>query len=114
MGVYAGAKFIYYLGGEENTITANIVTIGVEGGYELELEPVVFVPSLELGLALLDQEDSEGIATANSTEFYFAPGISILYPFDMFFAGLDLSVPIIFADPTAEGFSLMATGGVRF
>jgi hypothetical protein len=114
MGIYAGAKFVYYLGGESDTRSVNIVSIGVEGGYELELEPFVFVPSLELGIGLWDKADSAGIDVGSSTNFYFAPGLSILYPFDMFFIGLDVSIPIVFKDPTVEGLSLMATGGVLF
>lgn len=112
MGVYAGAKFIYYLGGEEEPITRNAVTIAVEGGFKLELDPLLFLPSLELGLALLNQEDSAGRLNESSTEFYLAPALSVLFPFDMFFIGVDLSIPIIFKDPTVKGFSLMATGGV--
>jgi hypothetical protein len=75
---------------------------------------VVFVPSLELGIAWWDRDDEAGQSTESSTQFYLAPGLLILYPFDMFFVGLDLSIPIVFYDPTKEGFSLMATGGVRF
>lgn len=116
IGLYAGAKFIYYLGGELGTQTANIATISVEGGYKLVLDPVVFVPSLELGLAILSIEDTGSILSADesSTEFYLAPGLSILFPFDMFFIGVDLSIPIILKDPTVNGFSIMATGGLLF
>lgn len=113
-GIYAGAKFVYYLGGEETTKTSNIMTVGVEGGYKLELDPVFFLPSLELGLSMLMFDDSTGILDESSNDFYLAPGLAVIYPIDMIFVGLDLSIPIILKDPTISGLSLMATGGLMF
>jgi len=114
IGIYAGAKFIYYLGGEEGTKTSNFVTVGVTGGYKLRVDPVFFLPSLELGLSMLIFDDSTGILDDSSNDFYLAPGLLVVYPIDMIFVGLDLSIPIILKDPTVSGLSLMATGGLSF
>ncbi|MBN1655774.1 MAG: hypothetical protein JXA30_18560 [Deltaproteobacteria bacterium] len=117
MDVYAGLKFIYNLGTETNNETANFVTIGVEGGYKLELDPVVFMPSIELGIALYSYEDSTPGRFApkkSSEDFYFAPALSVLYPIDMFFVGADIAVYVVFLDPAFAGLSLMATFGVDF
>jgi len=95
----------------------NVILIGVEGGYQLKLDPIFFVPNLELGVSIVNLTNSAAAAAARdeSTErFYLSPGISAFYPIDMFFVGLDLNVMVIIADPVIPGLSIFATGGVRF
>jgi hypothetical protein len=114
--VYAGAKFVYYLGGDRDTIESNVMIVGVAGGYQLKLDPVFFVPNLELGVSVVSLTDSSSAAPdpdRSAERFYLSPGISIFYPIDMFSVGLDLSIPVVVANPVFSGLSIFVTGGVR-
>jgi hypothetical protein len=115
--VYAGAKFAYFLGGKQDTIKSNVIIIGVVGGYQLKIDPVVFVPNIELGVAVVNLTNSSSVAPdpdRSGENFYLAPGVSFFYPIDMFSVGLDLSIPVIIKTPAFSGLSIFATGGVRF
>lgn len=126
--IYLGARFMFFLGdSEEVTVgattietSANLMTIGAEAGYDIELSDrgITLRPEVTLGLAIAGGEASDGaggMIDASSNNFYVAPGVSLLACLGTnVFTGLDVQVPFIFADETATGITFLAILGLRF
>jgi len=114
--IFLGARFVYYLGEDD----VNLWELGIEGGYDIPVGPVIIRPGLGLGLAnvsisvdlpapLEDIDDSE-------TNPYFALGSSVLYDIDdTFFVGGDARLQFVIGD-NGDGTALiiLANGGMRF
>lgn len=119
--LYAGLFYNYYLGssktgdsqgtGIESETTANYMHFGAEVGYDAEIGPVQFRPSVQLGVALV-VTDVTGV-TDSFSDFMFAPGATVVYPIDNFFIGGDLRGQIVTGDGVSA-ITLAATGGLRF
>jgi hypothetical protein len=114
MNVYLGGTFVYHLGKSEDVpfageVSVNLYYFGVEGGYDISVDPVVIRPYLGLGAATAvasigDQSESE-------TRFAAWPGATVLYPIGNAFVGGDARFLIV---DDFNAFSLFATGGVQF
>ncbi|MBN1652598.1 MAG: hypothetical protein JXA30_02360 [Deltaproteobacteria bacterium] len=118
MGLYIGAQFLY-IWGAGGGIPTSTTLIGAEAGYALSAGPVVIMPSAMLGAAIFSIDtDSTGwgssISGDSSTDFYAAPGASVIYPIKSFFIGGDARFYLIFAEKTVKGLNFMLTGGMRF
>lgn len=111
--IFLGARFVYYLGQSESIPTGfgptievdfNFWELGVEGGYDLAAgEGITVRPQLGIGLVGEDE-----------TEFYVAPGASVLFDVaENFFVGADARFQIVTSDPTAKAIILLANGGIR-
>jgi hypothetical protein len=125
--IFLGARFIYYLGQSEEAfgveISSNIIELGIEGGYDIAVGPVIIRPGLGLGLAIVSAEVSGqsilGPATTgsdSSTNPYIALGGSVLYDIDeQFFVGGDMRLQFVIGDG-GDGTALiiLANGGMRF
>jgi len=120
--LYAGVYFNYYLGssqsgGGERTVSTNSTTtasymqFGAEVGYDVNAGPVLFRPSLEIGLALGLTDETGTTTTVN--DMMLGPGFTLVYPIDEFFIGGDLRGAIVLGDG-ASGVTAAATGGMRF
>jgi hypothetical protein len=120
--IYLGARFVFFLGDSIDEMGAeasfNVMTIGIEGGYDIDLGGIILRPELGLGLAILSQEITvAGFTVDGSAEdIYIAPGAAVLGCIsDSIFIGGDIQFPIILADPDAViGLTIMANGGMRF
>jgi hypothetical protein len=121
--VYLGGTFVYHLGKSESTpagdYSVNIFYFGVEGGYDIDVAPVVIRPYLGLGDAVakasIPQVCFSGtcVGGGSQSEGHFAawPGVSVLYPVDHFFVGGDARFLIV---SDSNAFSIFATGGMNF
>lgn len=129
MGVYVGGTFVYHLGKSTEQCSPafpgvpaacaessfNIYYLGVEGGYDFQLDPVVVRPYLGLGPAFLNGSVTApgfGEVDVSSTEFGFWLGGTVLYNLnEQWFIGGDFKLPIVDGEvfPT-----LAATGGLNF
>lgn len=120
--LYAGLYFNYYFGssqsgGGERTVSTNSTTtasymqFGAEVGYDVVAGPVLFRPSLEIGMALGLTDETGTTTTVN--DMMLGPGFTLLYPIDEFFIGGDLRGAIVLGDG-ASGVTAAATGGMRF
>lgn len=120
--LYAGVYFNYYLGSSkkagsarvnlaETETSASYMQFGLEAGYDVNAGPVLFRPSLEIGMAI-GFSDAGG-ETASVSDIMFAPGATLVYPIDDFFIGGDLRANIVTGDGVS-GVTLAATGGLRF
>jgi hypothetical protein len=112
-GVYLGGQFLYFIGDSEETpageVSENIVSLGLEGGYNLHFDPVIVRPTLQMGVAFINQSPSD----ADFSSVYFAPGATVIYPIDQFFIGGDARLWLVTGD-TRTALSLLATGGISF
>lgn len=125
--IYVGARILFFLGESESTLgggeaSFNELTLGLVGGYDLEMSGLLVRPELGLGLAISSAEISVvglpggGTQDFSSEDIYVAPGVTVLHDLspDMFVGG-ELSIPIILADPDAVlGLTIMLTGGMAF
>jgi hypothetical protein len=124
--IYVGARILFFLGESEDVpggeVSFNELTIGLVGGYDLEMSGLVLRPELGLGLAISSAEvtvvgiPGAGTVDSSSEDLYVAPGVTVLHNLspDMFVGG-ELSIPIILADPDALlGLTIMLTGGMAF
>ncbi len=119
--IYIGGRFMFFLGGSEDfpggSVSFNVMTIGVEGGYDFDVSGITIRPELGLGLALSSSETPTVVGTvdSSSTDLYIAPGVSVLGCItDSIFVGGNLSIPIIFAGSGYQGLEILATAGMRF
>lgn len=124
--IFLGARFVYYLGESVEALgvdaSYNLWEFGIEGGYDLALDPIVIRPTLGLGLASLvysvDIPSGFGIGGSTSTsEIYLAiaPGASVLFDVaENIFIGAEGRLQIVLAEETLSGLILMANGGMRF
>jgi hypothetical protein len=123
-GLYLGGQLMYFGGdsfeapGIETSV--NLVTVGIEGGFDIWVEPVTIRPSLGLGLAFLNTSvestviDDDDSVDNSSTNLYLAPGVTVIYPLDEFFVGGDARIWFVTEDPSITGMTLMATAGAAF
>lgn len=113
--LYLGVHVNYFFGETTDLgladVTVSTLTLGVEGGYDLYLTPLVLRPSVVVGAAL---SLTSGGVEGSSTDLYVAPGATLLYPIDAWFVGLDARVLVIPSDDTRTAFTAMATGGMHF
>ncbi len=133
IGVYVGAKFVYFLGGsvEEDIpmvgtmeMSYNVMMLSLEGGYDIDVEPIIIRPSLDLGLAITGYEATSPAMAGlpaqteddTSTDFLLGLGASVLYPIEAWFVGGDLRLYMVLGEDDFgyEGFSLLANGGYTF
>lgn len=119
--IYLGGQFNYFFGDSVDAgageLSLNVITIGVEGGYDLYVDPVVIRPSLGLGIAIAHAStDISGVSISDSkSNLYIAPGASVLYPIeDKYFVGGDARLWFITSDPGVEALTIMATAGMNF
>lgn len=117
--VYVGARFMYYLG--EDPVSH--WELGIEGGYEIPVGPVVIRPALGLGVANLTVEipanpfiANSDTTTASEAYLYISLGGTVLYDInEQFFVGGEMNLNFVLADPEgAEGLTILANGGMRF
>ena len=116
--IFLGARFVYYLGEDP----VNLWELGIEGGYDVALsDSVTLRPELGLGIASVTVSIAlpgilgVGTASASSSEFYLAPGASLLFDVTpSVFLGVDVRLQVILASSTVLGLPLLATGGMRF
>ena len=124
MGLYVGGQFIYFIGDSEEAggmkASINVMTLGVEVGYDLKVAPVLIRPSLGLGLAFASASVSGSVSgfsvgdqSNTETYFYVAPGASVIYPINMFFVGADLRLIFMTSDPLSKALTIMLTGGIN-
>lgn len=118
MNVYVGGTFVYHLGKSEDgggaEASVNVYYFGVEGGYDLNVEPVVIRPYLGLGAATANVDiNIPGLVDDSASETRFAawPGATVLYPIGSAFVGGDARFLIV---DDFNAFSLFATGGLQF
>jgi hypothetical protein len=111
-GLYLGGQFMYFFGESEDTafgdVSANIVSLGVEGGYNLRFDPVIVRPTLQMGAAFYNADPGDDFSSV-----YFAPGVTVIYPIDQFFVGGDARLWLVTGD-TRTALSLLATAGITF
>lgn len=122
-GLFVGLATNYYLGtsaaedGFRINKGENINTwlLGVEVGYDVWFsEGVLFRPSAQLGLNGTFLESDPALDGGRSFwGTYFAPGISLLFPFaESFYIGGDVRLPIAMSNGNGS-FTLAVTGGLR-
>lgn len=114
--IFLGARFVYYFG-EDNF---NLWELGIEGGYDLPVGPVIIRPGIGLGIATVSYEIDVGFGgedfSDSETNPYLALGSSVLCDItEQFFVGGDLRFQFVFGD-AGDGTALiiLANGGMRF
>ena len=117
--IFLGARFVYYLGESEDLgplggeVSVNVWELGLEVGYDIDAGGVVIRPALGFGLASLSV--SAGNLDSSSSEFFIAPGASVLYNVtDSVFVGLDIRFQLVLAEETVKAIPILATAGMRF
>lgn len=121
--LYVGLYVIYYLGTSETgdaarandptvTTSASYLHFGAEVGYDWWVGPLIVRPSLQLGPALAFT-DNPSLPAKTVGSFMFAPGLTIVHPWDDFFLGGDLRANIVTGDGVSDVL-LALTGGLRF
>jgi hypothetical protein len=119
-GIYVGGQFNYFFGESVDfgTVEATVraLTLAVEGGYDIVAAPLVLRPSVAVGAAFFSGSGSSGGVEGSDsfTRFYVGPGVSLLYPLDDWFVGVDARVLVVPDDETRTAFTAQATGGMRF
>jgi hypothetical protein len=120
--LYTGLYFNYYFGSSQtgggqrtvstdSTTTASYMHFGAEVGYDVDAGPVLFRPSLQIGMALGLTDETGTTTTVN--DMMLGPGFTLVYPIDDFFIGGDLRGAIVMGDG-ASAVTAAATGGMRF
>jgi hypothetical protein len=120
--LYAGVYFNYYLGSTESgtndrfnstetETSASYMQFGAEVGYDVEAGPVMFRPSLQIGMAIALTDKTTTTTSVN--DLMFGPGITLLYPMDEFFIGLDLRAALVMGDGVSA-FVPALTAGMTF
>ena len=119
---YAGVYFMYYLGTavtgssqyvNNPTITtnANYMQFGAEAGYDWHVASVVVRPSVQLGMAMAFTNVPNISSPIN--DFVFAPGVTVVHPWDDYFIGGDLRANVVTGNGTSA-LLLAGTFGMRF
>jgi len=116
MNVYIGGTLIYFFGKSQSTpigdVGGSVLSIGVEGGYDFYVNPVVIRPYLGLGPDFLMANCPSGFTCNGDTKFAAWLGGAVFYPFnENWFAGADMRVHIV---SDATNFQLFANGGYQF
>lgn len=113
--VYLGATFLYHLGKSVGAADTSLYYLGVEGGYDIAVNPVVIRPYLGFGRAVATIDMPENVSlgiTANKSDtpyLGFWPGVTAIHPMGRFFVGLDARYLIV---ENYNAFSMFATGGI--
>jgi len=125
---YLGARFMFFLGDSEGIadveVSANSMTLGLEGGYDIGLfgDSLVLRPELGFGLfsasieAMSEQSGGAQVPIDESSEdLYVAPGFALLVRLsERVFIGVDTQLPIIFDDDIVVEVTVLGTAGMRF
>ena len=125
--IYVGLRFEYFIGSSDELtagqgggdLSSSITSIGLEGGYDLSLsDQLTLRPELGLGIAFHSDENLDIFGSsaidASSSGLYLSPGVAASYDLSPgLFVGVDLHLPVAFADQTLVGLTLMAAGGLR-
>jgi hypothetical protein len=120
--LYAGVYFMYYLGSavtgssqyvNNPTITtnANYMQFGAEFGYDWFVASVIVRPSVQLGVAMAFTNVPNIISPIN--DFVFAPGVTVVHPWDDYFIGGDLRANVVTGNGTSA-LLIAGTFGMRF
>jgi hypothetical protein len=122
--LYLGLRFLFFLGDSESMgaeVSANTMTVGLEGGYDLALAKDVLVlrPELGVGLGIVEGESMVGgvvpTADGSSEDLYIAPGAALLVNVgERSIIGVDLQAPIIFSDDIEVALTMLAVAGMHF
>ena len=119
--IYLGARFVYSIG--EDPVTS--WDLGIEGGYDLSMgDKLTLRPQLGLGIDNMTVDvpsvtvpgvGSVGGGSSSSSEFYIAPGASVIYDVtDDIFLGGEVRLQLITSDPMYKALTIYANGGMRF
>lgn len=121
MNVYVGGFFNFFLGESEEIlgvdVSARILPLALEGGYDIVAGPVVIRPTLGLGLAIAmsSASGSQGGVEIDSsdteTRLLLAPGANVLYPIDNLFVGGELRYYWIPSEDSGDAFLIAANIG---
>ena len=122
--VYMGLRFMYNFGESYSDviglaeITANMWSLGIEGGYDfLVADKVTIRPELGLGLAMttISADTDFGGGSESNSNFYMAFGAAALYDISpMLFIGLDTGIQLIVGDGSTAAWLFLANIGTRF
>lgn len=112
MNVYLGGTLIYFFGKDP----VSTLSVGVEGGYDFYVNPVIIRPFLGLGpdffMISCPSGVPSGLCPGGETRFAAWLGGAVEYPInENWFAGADMRVHIV-SDFT--NFQLFANGGYQF
>jgi hypothetical protein len=116
MPIYIGGLVQYHFGADY----LSSLILGVEGGYDISVGPVIIRPYLGLGdvIVYFNPPTVAGfsIPSESSGHFGFWPGGSVLYPIKQFFVGGDMRLQIITDTGGGDNvsFGIFATGGISF
>lgn len=121
--IYIGGTFIYHLGKTENDVTAKVLYLGPEAGYDIGVGPVPLTirPYLGVGYASLTVNTPTitvgGLSFSGSnsaSKLAFWPGATALFSLGGIFVGADARYVIITDADDSNAFSLFATAGLTF
>jgi hypothetical protein len=126
--LYAGAKFLYYLGHTEDytiqgggtaSISGKLWTLVAEAGYQFEWDAIRLRPFLGLGIANVTGGTIVGNQSSSSSTAYFAiqPGATFEYSFSGPAPGPFIGADVHFSISTGSntsGLVFLATGGYRW
>jgi hypothetical protein len=118
MNVYLGGTFQYHFGKSEGPVSVNVYYAGVEGGYDIAIDPIVVRPYVGLGPAFGHSSGSLCLGdlgcqdlSDTKTKLGVWPGVTVLAPIQNFYVGADARFLIV---DDFNAFSLFGTGGVMF
>lgn len=116
-GLFVGLSTSYYLGSSGDQFGAvSTWLLGAEVGYDWWItDGALFRPSAQIGANFTFLEKDPALDGGRSfAGTYFAPGISLLFPFaESFYIGGDARIPMAFSNGNGS-FTLAVTGGLRF
>jgi hypothetical protein len=126
IGVFFGLSTTYFLGSSNDGRTAAVVApviensvsawlMNLELGYDLWFGPIIFRPSVELGLALTFVGYDQ-LTGGSSTRggMVLLPGAALIYPFDDLYLGGDMRLVMPIGDSAQGTITAMVVGGMRF
>jgi hypothetical protein len=120
--IYVGGIFVYHTGESKDDkgikYEASVLYPGLEAGYDLGVGPVLLRPYAGVGYLSIKVKASAGPneIDRSSGKIGFWPGLSVLYPFDKYFVGIDARYVVASVDKvsSASAFTAFATGGLHF
>jgi len=99
LGIYGGARVMYYLGGSEGPFSAHTLLYGVEGGFSIRLldDLLTIRPQLGVGNSTWTLTGSAGGKSADTSNsyLYLEPGVVAYVALGSFFVGADLNLLVI-------------------
>ncbi len=123
--LYTGVGFEYFLGSSDTRpqgiglpsakASANYMFAHVEAGYDVWINKIILRPSIWLGLGFGRQDPDPRVnGQRTRKDFFFAPGVSVLYAMDGgIFIGGDARLQKVAGDGSSA-FVLYLNGGLRF